>query len=398
MRLSRLAASAKPSATLSLNAKAKAMRAEGADVVMFTVGEPDFDTPEHIKQAAVRALREGHTKYTPSAGTPVLRRAVSEKLARDSGLDYEPGQVIVSNGAKQALYMIMLCVLDEGDEVLLPAPYWVSYADQALTCGARPVVVDAVDRAEFKVTPELLKAALTERSKALVLNSPNNPTGAVYSGAELRAIVEVALEHDLWILSDEVYEKLIYDGVEHVSPAGFGPEAYEHTVTFNAVSKTYAMTGWRIGYAAGPAPVIEAAVRLQSNLTSGPNSIAQDAAVEALTAGQEAVEEMRLAFAGRRDAIVEGLRGLPGVRCNRPQGAFYVLADCRELIGRTYAGRRVGGSVELSQALLEEVHLAVVPGAPFGAEGHLRFSYAASTQQIEEGLARFARFIATAED
>jgi len=398
MRLSKVAAQSKPSATLSLNAKAKALHAEGVDVAMFTVGEPDFDTPENIKQAAILAIQSGRTKYTPASGTLELRRAVSAKLARDNGLTYAPEQVIVSNGTKQALYMIMLCLLDEGDELLLPAPYWVSYADMAAACGARPVPVDAVDAPGFKVTPEMLVSAVTKRSKALVLNSPNNPSGAVYSEEELRAIVEVAIERDLWILSDEVYEKLIYDDARHSSPASFSREAYEHTITFNGVSKTYAMTGWRIGYAAGPRDVIDAAGRLQSNLTSGPNSIAQYAAVEALTGPQDSVEDTRQAFAERRDAIVSALSALPGVRCSKPLGAFYALPDCRDLIGHSYAGRKVTDSTDLCQALLEEVHLAAVPGAPFGAEGHVRFSYATGTEEIEKGMERFGRFLQMRED
>ena len=395
MRLSKLGASVKPSATLALNAKAKAM---GDEVVKFTVGEPDFETPGNICQAGILAIQSGRTKYTPAAGLPALRQAVSDKFSRDNGLSYDPKNIIISNGAKQALYLIMLCVLGDGDELILPAPYWVSYADQAVACGAQPVVVDAVNTSDFKLTPDLLETVLSERSKAIVLNSPNNPSGAVYSESELRDIVELAVQHGLWILSDEVYEELIYDGARHCSPAAFSDEAYERTITFNAVSKTYAMTGWRIGYAAGPPEVIEAASRLQSNLTSAPNSIAQYAAVEALTGPQESVEQMRMAFAERRDLIVDGLNELPGVRCRKPEGAFYALPDCSSLLGHAYAGLRVDNSTELSEALLEKVKLAVVPGAPFGAEGHLRFSYATGTEQIAAGLERFARFIALRED
>ncbi len=398
MRLSEVAQSAEPSATLSLNARAKAMAARGEDVVMFTVGEPDFDTPENIKQAAVRALQAGHTKYTPAAGTMELRRAIADKLEKDNGLHYEPEQILVSNGTKQALYIVMLCLLNEGDELLLPAPCWVSYPAQAEVCGGRPVTIDATGTADLKLTPAMLESALTERSKLLLLNSPCNPSGVVYTGDELRALVEVALEHDLWILSDEVYEKLIYDGLEHVSVASLGPQALEHTVTFNGLSKTYAMTGWRIGYAAAPRELIEAAGRLQSHLSSGPNSIAQKAAVEALTGEQDSVGEMREAFARRRDMIVQGLNAIEGVRCRRPQGAFYAFPDCRELLGHTYAGRRVEDSLSLSEALLETVKLAVVPGAPFGAEGYLRFSYALADSDIENGLKRLAEFVGMRED
>ena len=393
MRLSTLAQNATPSATLSLNSTAKQMAAEGQDVVMFTVGEPDFDTPDNIKQAAIRAVLSGFTRYTPAAGTTELREAISEKFSRDNGLDYSPDQVLVSNGAKHALYMIMMCLLQDGDEAILPAPYWVSYSSQAKFCGATPVVADATGQPDLKLTPEILHKTITDNSRILVLNSPCNPSGVVYSRQELEAIVQVAVDHDLWILSDEVYEELIYDDLEHVSIAGLSEEACRRTITFNAVSKTYAMTGWRIGYAAGPREVIQAAGRLQSNMTSGPNSIAQKAAVEAITGDQESVQEMRETFADRRDIIIEGLNAIDGVNCVRPEGAFYALPDCRPLLGHTYAGRKVEDSVSLSEALLEEVKLAVVPGAPFGAEGHLRFSYAASEETIRKGLERLEEFV-----
>jgi len=398
MRLSRLARSAKPSATLSIDAKAKRMKQQGQDVLILTVGEPDFDTPDNVKQAAIRAIQSGYTKYTAAAGAPELRRAVAAKLRRDNGLDYKPDQVLVSNGTKQALYMIMLCLLEEGDEVLLPAPYWVSYADQVEVCGARPVAIDATGTADLKITPEMLRSMITPRSRLLVLNSPCNPSGVAYTEEELRAIVHVALEHDLWIFSDEVYETLIYDGLAHASAAAFSEEAYRHTITFNGLSKSHAMTGWRIGYAAGPDDIIRAASNLQSNLTSGPNSIAQKAAIEALEGEQDSVAEMRAAFAERREVIVNGLNKIPGVRCLMPQGAFYAFPDCRELLGHTYAGRKVDGSVALSDALLDVVKLAVIPGAPFGAEGYLRFSYAVSQSDIRRALGRFAEFVALTSD
>ena len=398
MQLSRLARNAKPSATLALDAKAKAMAAAGEDVVLFTVGEPDFDTPDNIKQASIRATLAGHTKYTPAAGTMDLRKAIAAKLKGDNGLAYDPRQIIVSNGAKQALYMMMLALVDEGDEVLLPAPFWVSYADQAEVCGGRPVVIDCTGAPGFKLTPDMLRRAITKRTKLLVINSPCNPSGIVYTGDELRALVDVALKHDLWIISDEVYEKLIYDGLKHVSIAALSKEAYDHTITVNGVSKTYAMTGWRIGYAAGPADAINAAGMFQSNLTSGPNTMAQVASVEALSGDQSSVAEMCAAFARRRDMIVERLNAIAGVKCVRPQGAFYALPDCRALLGHTYAGRKVTDSVSLSAALLETEKVAVVPGAPFAAEGYLRFSYATSEEKIEEGLARFAHFVGQRDD
>lgn len=395
MKLSTLARNAKPSATLSLNSLAKEMAANGHDIAKFTVGEPDFDTPDNIKQAAIRALQAGHTNYTPASGTPELRDVIAEKFNRDNGLNYSSDQVLVSNGAKQALYMTMLCLLDEGDEAILPAPYWVSYASQVKYCGAQPVVVDATCQDDLKMTPEQFEEAITDQTTLVVLNSPCNPSGVVYSQNELEALMEVAIKHDLWVLSDEVYEKLIYDDAEHCSLAGLSDNAYARTVTFNAVSKTYAMTGWRIGYAAGPEEVIEAAGRLQSNTTSGPNSIAQQAAIEAITGDQSSINEMRTTFAGRRDLIVDGLNEIPGVSCVRPRGAFYALPDCSALLGHTYNGGEVADSDSLSEALLEEVQLAVVPGAPFGAEGHLRFSYATSEEVIDKGLNRLAQFVET---
>ena len=391
--LSRVGAGAKASATLALNARARALRRQGMDVAMFSVGEPDFDTPDNIKQAAHRAIQSGFTKYTPAAGMPELREAVAAKFKRDNGLDYEPDQILVSNGGKHTLFQIMLCLVEAGDEVLLPAPYWVSYADQAVICGATPVAIDSTGREDLKLTPQALEAAITPRSKLLMLNYPCNPTGVVLTADEMRALVDVALEHDLWVISDEIYESLIYDGLEHVSPAGFSAEALAHVVTVNGVSKTYAMTGWRIGYAGGPVEVIRAAARLQSNMTSAPNSIAQKAALEALTGQQDSVAEMRRAFDERRKLVVEGLNALPGIRCTMPQGAFYAFPDCRELLGKSYAGRRVETSAELADALADQVQMVVVPGEPFGAPGFLRISYATSAAELEKGLARLRQFV-----
>jgi aspartate aminotransferase len=393
MNLSVTAQNARPSATLALNSKAKAYRAAGKDVVLFTVGEPDFDTPENIRQAAHDAIRAGQTRYTPAAGTPALRQAIADKLRRDNGLDYPTAQVFAGNGGKHVLIQLMMALVGAGDEVLLPAPYWVSYRDQAEIAGAQVVEIDTTNRADLKLTPEALEAAITPRSKLLVLNYPSNPTGVAMTAAELRAVVDVALAHELWIISDEVYEFFLYDGAESVSIATFSPEAAAHTITVNAVSKTYAMTGWRLGYAAGPADVISACIRMQSNMTSGPCSIAQAAAVEALNGPQDSVPVMRDAFDERRKVIVAGLNALAGVRCAMPQGAFYAFADCSALFGRAYGGEQVDGSMALAEQLLEQVGLAVVPGAPFGADNYLRFSYATSLDQIERGLAKFAEFV-----
>ncbi len=392
MNLSNVAATAEPSATLSLNSLAKQLAAGGEDVVSFTVGEPDFDTPENIKQAAIRAIEAGYTKYSPAPGFPDLREAIADDFKKSNGLDYSPKQVLVSNGAKQALYLLMLCVLDPGDQIILPAPYWPSYADQAKACGAEPIVVDCTNT-ELKLPPRALEEAAGPKTKIVMINTPSNPTGMVYSKKELQALAEVAEQKDLWIFSDEVYEKLVYDGFSHVSMAALSDEIYNRTVTFNAVSKTYAMTGWRIGYAAGPEDIITAAGRLQSNLTSGPNSIAQKAALEAITGDQSAVNEMRAKFDSRRTMLVDGLNDIEGVECKKPTGAFYAFPDCSGLMNTTYGDKNVQSSMDLSKALLETVRLAVVPGSPFGAEGYLRFSYAVSENDIQKGLARLRDFI-----
>jgi len=392
MELSQVAQNATPSATLSINSRAKELEAQGEDVVKFTVGEPDFDTPENIKQAAHRAIQAGFTKYTPAAGMPELRQAIAEKLGEENGLDYEPGQVLVSNGGKQTLYMLMLSLVGEGDDVLLPAPFWVSYPEQARICGANAVPVDCTQTPDLKLTADLLEDAITENSKVLVLNSPCNPTGTVLDEQALRDIVDVAIENDLWIISDEIYEKLLYDGLEHTSPAAFGQEAYEHVLTVNGVSKTYAMTGWRIGYAAGPKEVIQAASRMQSNMTSGPNSIAQKAALEAITGEQDSVDDMRNTFMERRDTIMGLLEDIPGVSCTKPQGAFYAFPDISELLGSSYKGKKVETCQQFAQTLIEDFGVAAVPGAPFGAEGYLRLSYAVADEEMKKGLERLADF------
>jgi len=390
--LSDIAAGAKASATMALNARAKNLSLRGKDVVNFTIGEPDFDTPDNVKQAAHRAIQAGFTKYQPAAGMSELREAIARKLQADNGLNYEPGEVLVSNGAKQALYMTMLCLVQQGDQVLIPAPYWVSYVHQARFCRAEVVVIDATGTEDLKPTPDLLADALTDRARLLVLNSPCNPTGAVLTGEEFAALVELALERDLWIISDEIYEKLVYDGAQHVSPAAFSKEARDRIITINGASKTYAMTGWRLGYAAGPLEVIQAAGRLQSHMTSGPDSVAQRAALEALTGPQDSVEEMRVAFDRRRHLLVDGLNAIPGISCLVPQGAFYAFPDCRGLLGKSYAGRKVQDSLELCEALLDQAGVAAVPGTAFGAEGFIRLHFAKADEEIEKALERLGAF------
>ncbi|OUM98992.1 MAG: aspartate aminotransferase [Firmicutes bacterium ZCTH02-B6] len=393
MRLSQRAASMAPSPTLAMDAKAKAMRRQGIDVISFSVGEPDFDTPAHIRAAAAAAMEQGHTRYTPAGGIPELKEVIQEKLARVNGLEYTPDQIVVSVGAKHALYNAFQVLLDPGDEVIIPAPYWVSYADQVRLAGGEPVIVPTTEDTGFKLTAAQLRDHLTPRTRALVLNSPCNPTGAVYSRTELAALAEAVLAHpDCLIIADEIYEPFVYDGNEHVSIASLSPEIKARTLVINGVSKMYAMTGWRIGYAAGPKELIQAMADLQSQSTSNPTSISQWAAVAALRGSQEPVGEMVAAFRKRRDLIVEGLRALPGVTCQVPPGAFYVFPRVDAAFGKRYGDQVINNSQELAMALLNEAHVALVPGSAFGYEGYLRLSYAANENQIRAGLERIANF------
>ena len=387
-----------PSSTLAVQAKAKELRARGIDVISFGAGEPDFDTPERIKDAAVQAMRRGHTKYTEVGGVPELRAAVCAKLKGDNGLDYEPVDVLVSVGAKHTLFNLMMALLDPGDEVLVPSPYWVSYPEQARLLGAVPVEVPTAEATGFDLDPAALAAAVTPRTKLVVLNSPNNPTGAVFSPAALQAVARLAVERALWIVSDECYEALTFEG-RHVSVASFGPDVKARTIVVNTCSKAYAMTGWRIGYAAGPRALIRAMTDAQSQVTSNPSSIAQWAAVEALTGPQDEVAKMAGEFDRRRRLIIDGLNALPGVRCVMPKGAFYAFANVAGLFGLTW--RRAEGatvlasSLDVTAFLLEAARVAVVPGRDFGSDAHVRLSYATGDGLIREGLARMAAALAT---
>ena len=392
-RLSTLA----PSATLAVQAKARELRARGVDVISFGAGEPDFDTPQRIKDAAVQAMQRGHTKYTEVGGIPELRAAICAKLERDNGLAYEPADVLVSVGAKHTLFNLAVALLNPGDEVLVPTPYWVSYPEQARLLGGVPVAVPTQEATGFDLDPAALAAAVTPRTKLVVLNSPNNPTGAVFSPAALQAVARLVVERGLWLVSDECYEALTFEG-RHVSVASFGPEVKARTIVVNTCSKAYAMTGWRIGYAAGPRPLIRAMTDVQSQVTSNPSSIAQWAAVEALTGPQHEVATMAGEFDRRRRLIVAGLNALPGVHCVMPRGAFYAFANVAGLFGRTW--RKPEGAVSLKTSLdvtaflLEEARVAVVPGRDFGSDAHVRLSYATSETLIREGLARMAAAIA----
>jgi len=386
--LSKRARNIKPSPTLSMDAKAKEMKASGIDVVSFGVGEPDFDTPAHIKDAAIKALKEGFTKYTPVDGIPALKDAIIDKLKADNSLSYSRGEIIVSCGAKHSLYNIAQALYDEGDEVVIPAPYWVSYPDQVLLNDAKPVIVPTSERDSFMLMPAELRKHVTKRTKALILNYPSNPTGLTYTREVLEGLAAVAVEHGFYIVSDEIYEKLRYDGAGHVSIASLGEDVRKRTLVVNGLSKSHAMTGWRIGYTAGPADVIKAMANIQSQSTSNPTSIAQAAAVEALRGPQDFIAMMLAEFDKRRKYLVGELNGLEGVSCSTPKGAFYAFPNVSALFGRSYRGRKVDDSAALATILLEEAHIALVPGSAFGAEGFLRMSYATSMSNIEKGVQR----------
>ncbi len=387
-----------PSSTLAVQAKARELRRRGVDVISFGAGEPDFDTPERIKEAAIQAMRRGQTKYTEVGGVPELRAAVCAKFKRDNGLAYEPADVLVSCGAKHTLFNLAVAMLNPGDEVLVPSPYWVSYPEQTRLVGAVPVAVPTSEATGFDLDPERLRAAVTPRTRVIILNSPNNPTGAVFSPASLAAVAKLALERDLFVVSDECYEALTFEG-RHASIAALGPEIKARTLVVNTCSKAYAMTGWRIGFAAGPRELIAAMTDVQSQVTSNPSSIAQWAAVEALIGPQDEVAKMAGEFDRRRRLIVQGLNALPGVSCVMPKGAFYVFANVSRLFGRTWksaegATTALAGSADVAAFLLEEARAAVVPGLDFGSDDHVRLSYATSDALITEGLARMAAALA----
>jgi aspartate aminotransferase len=386
MEISSRAAQLTPSLTLTIDSKAKAMKSEGLDVCGFGAGEPDFDTPEHIKAAAVAALEAGFTKYTPSSGIPELRQAISEKFATDNQIEYRPSQVIVSNGAKHACYNAILATCQPGDEVIIPAPYWVSYPDMVRLAGAEPVIVPTPERNAWKLTAENFENAMTPRTKMLIINSPCNPTGSVYTREELQAIVEVAAEEDISILSDEIYEKLVYDDTKHVSIASLSKEAYDLTITVNGFSKSYAMTGWRLGYLGAPEAIAKAVDSIQSHSTSNPCSFAQKGGVVALKGDQQPLADMRDEFDMRRNYMFDRISKIPNITAVKPLGAFYVLVNISQL-GLT--------SQNFADRLLSKATVAVVPGAAFGDDRTIRLSYATSIDVIKKGLDRFQDFCRT---
>jgi aspartate aminotransferase len=386
--LSGRAKSLKPSPTLAINAKAKSMQAQGIHVISFGAGEPDFDTPENIKQAAKKAIDDGFTKYTPVGGIDDLKDAIIKKFQRDNKLTYKRSQIIVSCGGKHSFYNLAQAIFDRGDEVIVPAPYWVSYPPMVALAGGSPVIVETTERNKFKITSEELKKAITSNTKALILNSPSNPTGSAYTRKELENIAEIAISKNFFVISDEIYEKIVYDGFEFVSIASLSEEIKKRTIVVHGVAKTYAMTGWRIGYTAGSEEIISAMNNIQSQSTSNPTSISQKASVEALIGPQNEVERMVSAFAQRRNYIVDRLNKIPGVSCYKPVGAFYVFPNFSPYYGKSYQGKKIENSTHLADFFLEVAKVAVVPGVEFGADPFERLSYATSMEDIKEGVNR----------
>lgn len=384
----------KPSPTIAMTTRAADLRAQGRDIISLSAGEPDFDTPENVRDAAKAAIDAGHTRYTAVDGTPSLKRAIVDKFARENGLDYVPAQITVGTGGKQILYNALMATLDDGDEVIVPAPYWVSYPDMVLLAGGTPVVVECDQASGFRLTPDALEAAITPRTKWLILNSPSNPSGAGYDRAQMAALCDVLLRHpQVWVLADDIYEHLVFDGFAFCTPAQVEPRLKDRVLTMNGVSKSYAMTGWRIGYGAGPEALIKAMAKLQSQSTSNPCSISQYAAEAALTGPQDYITDSRAVFQRRRDLVVAGLNACPGLDCPVPQGAFYVYPSIAGLIGLTSAGGTTIDSDEaFANALLDETGVAVVFGAAFGLSPHFRISYATSDAVLQDAMARIRRF------
>lgn len=389
MKLTQRVQKIKPSPTLAITAKAKALKAEGVDVVGFGAGEPDFDTPDNIKQAAIVAINEGFTKYTPVGGINELKDAIINKLKKDNGLTYTRAEIVTSCGGKHSLYNIAQALFEEGDEVLIPAPYWVSYPDQILLNDAKPVILPTTDKTGFKVLPDQLEKAITPKTKAFILNSPSNPTGAAYAKSDLEGLAKVLVKHGIICITDEIYEKIIYDGFEQISIASLSDEMKNLTIVVNGASKVYSMTGWRMGFAAGPKAVIAAMSKVQGQVTSNINSMTQKACIEAYNGSQDAVPKMVAAFKERREVIVNKLNNINGITCFNPQGAFYVFPNIQALFGKkTPQGKAIGCSSDFASYLLEEYKVAVVPGEGFGADGYMRLSYATSMENIKKGLDR----------
>ncbi len=389
MKLTNRVSLISPSPTLALEAKAKAMKKEGIDVISFCAGEPDFDTPDGIKNAAITAIKDGFTKYTASSGIIELRSAVADKLAKFNDLSYKPEDILISCGAKHSLFNIAMALFEEGDEVIIPSPYWVTYPEQILLCGARPVITETSEEDGFLLKPENLERVITKKTRGLILNTPSNPVGSAYDRQHLEKIAEIAVRHNIYVISDETYEDIVYDGFKQTSIASLNSDIFNLTLVVNGVSKSYAMTGWRIGYAAGPGAIIEAMGNIQSQSTSNPSSIAQKAALEALSGKYESFISMMVErFDKRRRYIVNRLRDIPGISCFLPVGSFYVFPNISGLLGRKFNSIALDSSVKLAEYLLNESQVAAVPGDAFGAPGFMRLSYATSMDNIEKGLDR----------
>ena len=384
MKLAARVSQVTPSITLAIAAKAKAMKAEGIDVCSFSAGEPDFDTPAHIKAAAAKALDEGKTKYGPAAGEPKLREAIAHKLKNDNGLNYKSENVLVTNGGKHSLYNLIVALIDPGDEVIIPSPYWLSYPEMVTLVGGKSVIVETDASTGYKITPEQLKKAITPKTKLFVLNSPSNPTGMVYTPGEIKALAQVIVDADIYVVSDEIYEKILYDGAEHISIGSLGEEIFSRTLISNGFAKGYSMTGWRLGYLAGPVEIIKAASNIQGHSTSNVCTFAQYGAIAALESSQDCVEEMRQAFAKRRQVMFDRLNAIPGLSTPKPDGAFYLFPD----ISKT--GLK---SLEFCNAILESHQVALIPGVAFGADKNIRLSYATDMATIEKGMDRLEKFV-----
>ncbi len=393
MKVSQRVQAVPPSATIAVTSRAKEMKAQGIDVLSFGAGEPDFDTPQFIKEAAIESLNKGQTKYTPAAGIPDLRKAIADKFLKENNLKYAPEQVVVNLGAKHSVYMAMQATLDPGDEVLLPTPYWVTYPETIKLAGAKAVVLETTEKTEYKITPEQLRGAIGPRTAMLVLNSPNNPGGFCYSPEELKALAKALEGTQVLVLSDEIYERLIYGQTRFVSFASLSEDAYGRTLTINGLSKSYSMTGWRLGYTAGPTEILKAMARLQDHVTSNPVTFTQYAAIAALKDTTGAVEKMRTEFEKRGKVMAERLNAIKGISCMQPQGAFYCFPDVSSHFGRTLGGTAIKDSMDFAAALLEQKQVAVVPGAPFGSPRNIRLSFACSLEHIEKGIDRIREWL-----
>lgn len=393
LTLSEKALAVKPSSTLAITAKAKELKAQGIDVVGFGAGEPDFNTPENICEAAIKAINEGFTKYTPASGINELKQAISDKFKKFNGIDYKPSQIVISNGGKHSLTNVFEAILNPGDEVIIPAPYWLSYPEIVKLAGGVPVFVRGEKAQGYKIDSAKLQAVTTEKTKAIVLNTPSNPTGMIYSESELREIADYAVKNDVYVVADEMYEYLVYNGEKHVSIASFNEEIYKRTITVSGLAKSYAMTGWRIGYTGSSEEIAKLMSSIQSHQTSNPNSIAQKAAVEALTGDQSAVNMMLGEFDKRRKYMYDRFAKMPYVSVLEPLGAFYVFVDLSQLLDKTYKGEKIGSAAKVASILIDDYNVAVVPCADFGFDDHMRLSYAISIEQIDKGLTRIEKFL-----